>query len=122
MKFVILLPLVTIITGCASTQYSAWEGDGIREGSGGVRKNHSGVDFWITGEPNQPYQIIGVIEDERSSGLIQQAIYRDNIASKVREVGGDGVVRKARDENVEFMSGDDIFSDVTTVLYVIEYQ
>ena len=122
MRLIALPFLIILLTGCVSTQYSSWEGDGIREGSGGVREEYNGVAFWTSGEPNRPYRIIGVIEDERSSGLIQQAIYRDNIATKVKEVGGDGVIRQTRDENVDFMSGDNIFTEVSTVLFVVEYK
>lgn len=122
MRLIAILFLITLFTGCVSTQYSSWEGDGIREGSGGVREEYKGVDFWTSGEPDRPYRIVGVIKDDRSSGLIQQAMYRDNITAKVKEVGGDGVIQKSKDENVDFMSGDNIFTEVNTVLYVFQYR
>ena len=38
----------------------------VREGGYGTRKVVDGVDIWTAGEPPRKYQVLGIINDERS--------------------------------------------------------
>ena len=78
----------------AKTRFEAFEArDSVVEGRGGSRTTKDGVDFWTMGDPPRRYQVIGIIRDNRGTGVVHgNAIGSSGIAKKVREVGGDAVV------------------------------
>lgn len=78
----------------AKTRYETYEArNSVVEGHGGSRTTKDGVDFWTTGDPPRRYQIIGVIRDNRGTGVLHgNAVGSSGIAKKVREVGGDAVI------------------------------
>ena len=78
----------------AKTRYESYEArNSVVEGQGGSRTTKHGIDFWTTGDPPRRYQIIGIIRDNRGTGVIHgNAIGSSGIAKKVREVGGDAVI------------------------------
>ena len=78
----------------AKTRFERYEArDSIIEGNGGSRIEKDGIDFWTMGDPPRRYQIIGIIRDNRGTGVFHgNAIGSSGIAKKVREVGGDGVI------------------------------
>lgn len=78
----------------AKTRYEPYEArNSVVEGEGGSRMTKDGVDFWTTGDPPRRYQIIGIIRDNRGTGVFHgNAIGSSGIAKKIREVGGDAAI------------------------------
>lgn len=78
----------------AKVRFEAYEArNSIVEGQGGSRTEKDGVDFWTMGDPPRRYQIIGIIRDNRGTGVFHgNAVGSSGIAKKVREVGGDAVI------------------------------
>jgi len=76
------------------TRYESYEArNSVVEGQGGARSTKDGIDFWTAGDPPRRYQIIGIIRDNRGTGLLHgNALGSSGIAKKVREVGGDAVI------------------------------
>ncbi len=95
-----LLSVVAILSSLsaapvnARTRFEPYEArNSIVEGQGGSRTTTDGVDFWTTGDPPRRYQVIGIIRDNRGTGLLHgNAVGSTGIAKKVREVGGDAVI------------------------------
>ena len=78
----------------AKTRFESYEArNSVIDGQGGSRTTKDGVDFWTIGDPPRRYQVIGIIRDNRGTGLVHgNAIGSSGIAKKVRSVGGDAVV------------------------------
>lgn len=90
----------------AGTEFLAYEGkDAIQEGRGGERKTIDGVDFWMDGTPPHRFQILGSIRDERWEsgiiGIIRMSNLGRDIAKRVRELGGDGVILSDSHDNIK---------------------
>ena len=91
--FPILCVALLFASGCASTNYRAFEGrNTVFEGEGGTRDTVDGVDFWEFGEPPRKYQLLGIITDERPAGLIPMARLKGDIAKEVKTRGADAVI------------------------------
>lgn len=89
----VILILIGILSGCGTTEYKTFEGNNsVIVGKGGTKESINGIDFWDNGEPPRKFQIIGVIEDERSNGIITMAQMKSDIAKKAKDAGGDAVV------------------------------
>ena len=61
-------------------------------GPGGACDVKEGIEIWKMGAPPRPYQIIGIIEDDRPGAVIPMATRPAQIAAKAKERGGDGVI------------------------------
>lgn len=85
------------------TRYEPYEArNSVVEGQGGSRTEKDGVDFWTMGDPPRRYQIIGIIRDNRGTGLFHgNAIGSSGIAKKVREVGGDAAILLNQDSSIK---------------------
>jgi hypothetical protein len=90
MIFVILL--VSILGGCADTEYYTYSGSGVLVGTGGASRNVDGIDLWVTGSPPRQFRIIGYITDERLGGPLAMNGRDRGIASKAKQEGGDGLL------------------------------
>lgn len=87
-------------SGCITTNYRPYEGAAPQVGTGGTRATVSGVDIWDDGTPPRKYIVLGIIDDKRSKGRIDQASFENDIAEKVREVGGDAAILSSREEAI----------------------
>ena len=47
-SYILLFVLCVLVAGCASTNYSAFEGGRVVEGTGGTKKTVDGIDIWET--------------------------------------------------------------------------
>lgn len=95
MKRILHLCLVAIamfLSGCASTQYSDWEGSPIFQGHGGAKQIVNGIELWTDGTPPRTFRIIGVINDERNKAPIPMASFRSDIAKLAKKRGGDAAI------------------------------
>jgi hypothetical protein len=100
MKFVSIglgIIMGLLMLGCASTQYSTYEGGGVQQGTGGSKIVVEGMEIWNHGTPPRKYRIIGLIDDARRRSLIGMAGYPENLVKKAREAGGDAIILRAHD-------------------------
>ncbi|NCA89992.1 MAG: hypothetical protein EOM92_14065 [Gammaproteobacteria bacterium] len=96
--FAILSALV--VTGCA-TEYKVYEGrNNVIEGKGGTKIVVDGMEIWDNGDPPRTYQVLGVIEDSRSGGLIAQAMHNGDMVSKARAYGGEALIKLSADSEI----------------------
>ena len=77
--------------GCASTEFTPWQGTAIEQGTGGTKKVVNGIDVWQYGTPPQRYQIIGLIEDKRDPDELFGDFLGD-VTKKAQEVGANGLI------------------------------
>ena len=90
----------------AGTEFLAYEGkDAIQEGRGGEKKVIDGIDFWMDGAPPHRFQILGSIRDERWEsgiiGIIRMSNLGRDIAKRVKDLGGDGVILSDSHDNIK---------------------
>lgn len=84
----------SLLAGCATTEYKAFEGKGnVIEGKGGTKVVVDGMEIWDNGEPPRKFKVLGIIDDERPGGLIPMSQLRSDMVKKAREGGGDAVVQ-----------------------------
>jgi hypothetical protein len=103
--------LFAFVVGCAlgtgvsnaKTRFEKYESrNAIVEGTGGSRSTKDGIDFWTTGDPPRRYQIIGIIRDNRGTGVFfGNAVGSSGIAKKVHEVGGDAVILMNQNSSIK---------------------
>ena len=88
------LALATSSAASAGPKFVPYEGkDAVSEGRGGTKIVAHGIDFWTTGEPPRRFQVLGVLTDNRSPGIIYgHAVGSGKVADKVRAAGGDAVI------------------------------
>lgn len=92
-KAIAVIVAALALTGCASTDYQAWEGrNSVVEGRGGTKKVVDGMDVWTNGDPPRRFQLLGIIDDERPGGIVPMAELKHDIVNKAREHGGDAVI------------------------------
>src|SRR5262245_8722804 len=85
-----------------STDYQPLESRApvVREGGYGTRKVVDGVDVWTTGEPPRKFQVLGIINDERLQAPFEMQRYYHDIASKVKQAGGNGAIEVYSDSQI----------------------
>jgi hypothetical protein len=64
----------------------------VVECHGGTRKVVDGMDVWTHGDPPRRFKVLGIIEDEKPSGMIPMAQLKHDIVQKARENGGKAVI------------------------------
>lgn len=116
------------LSACASIEYHPHVGDEqILQGTGGALDEFDGVEFWVKGAPNKPYQVIGYIDGEFDDEWPAEDSLRSQISAKVKEIGGDGVVLNKRTtkwggtyviNGVAYDGSDEIFDEYTVFRYV----
>jgi len=96
--WLLLLPVLIFVAGCATNTVKPWSSSEVRQGKGGSVRNVDGIDIWEHGEPDRPYKIIAVIE--RSAPFVpgvalliyHAATMESALVSAAKEQGGDGIV------------------------------
>jgi hypothetical protein len=91
-NWIFMFALCLLVGGCASTNYSAFEGGRVVEGTGGTKKTVDGIDIWNNGTPPRKFKVIGIIDDVRRQSLIGMAGYEGALVKKAKEAGGDGII------------------------------
>lgn len=110
----------------AGSRFAAYEGRGaLAEGQGGTKVTTDGVDFWTTGSPPRKYQILGVLTDQRGSGLFSGSPTGSGVAKKITSLGGSAAILLGSESEV---SGAMVTNGVvgvarrnTTQLLVVKY-
>jgi hypothetical protein len=85
--------VASLLVGCASTNFKAYEGPSIFVGKGGTKTTVDGIDIWDNGEPPRKFRVLGIVEDERPGGVIPMMRLRGDIVKKAKEVGADAVIQ-----------------------------
>lgn len=94
MRIPILVILFTLLVGCATVDFQAYEGkNNLYEGQGGTKVVVDGIDFWANGSPPRKYSIVGVAVGEVGSGVGDESLIRSSVAKVVRKHGGDAAVQ-----------------------------
>jgi hypothetical protein len=89
----LLFVLLTLLAGCASTNYLVYDGrNNVFEGTGGARGVVDGMDVWEKGQPPRKYRLLGFIDDARRSHPLTNASIKSDAVKKAREVGGDALI------------------------------
>ena len=97
-----------VMFACSAPKLIEYRGPDVYEGRGRTVETYDGIDFWTTGTPNRKFKVLGYIEYNPESFAID-AISRKVLISKVKEVGGDGVVivdKKTRASGIYDFMGD----------------
>ncbi len=107
----IVLALLMLACSChfAPLQLIEYRGPDVYEGEGGTVETVDGIDFWTTGTPNCKFKVLGFIDYNPASHAVDTRISKKILISKVKEVGGDGVVivdKKTRASGIYDFMGD----------------
>lgn len=101
LRFIFLSGIAAILlSACVATSYRPYEGATPEIGTGASRTTVDGVDIWSDGTPPRRFIVIGIIDDKRSAGLIDEISFEIDIAKKVKEVGGDAAILAAKSESI----------------------
>jgi hypothetical protein len=94
LTYVIVAFVVSLSTGCATTEYKTFEArDNLYEGKGGTKVIVDGMEIWDNGDPPRRFRVMGIIDDQRPGAIIPMAQLRGDMVKKAREAGGDAVVQ-----------------------------
>jgi hypothetical protein len=89
---IFIFSMCLLFAGCASTNYSTFEGGKVIEGTGGTKRTVDGIDIWNDGSPPRKFKVIGIIDDARRQSQIEMAGFEDALVKKAKEAGGDGIM------------------------------
>ena len=88
-----VLLIAAACVSCTNTEFQSYEGrNSVVEGRGGTRKVVDGMDIWTYGDPPRRFQVLGIIQDARPSGLIPMTQMKHDIVAKARQSGGNAVI------------------------------
>jgi len=98
---VVMVLAASLLAGCATTEYKAYEGKGnVIDGKGGTKVVVDSMEIWDNGEPPRKFKILGIIDDQRPGGLIPMAQLRGDMVKKAREAGGDAIIQLNSDSQI----------------------
>jgi len=96
MKIFLVLALSLLLTACgANSEFTKHYGPESSIEGGPVMEMVDDVEIWTHGKPQKDHVVIGEVEDVRKSGLIYMVGIDGDIASSVKQKGGDGAYRTA---------------------------
>lgn len=62
--FSIIVVVAALLCGCSSTtSFRVYPGSEIFQGNGGEMRKIDGIDFWVNGDSDRKYKILGVIDE-----------------------------------------------------------
>ena len=94
MRLIAVLLAVLAMSGCATSEYRAYEGKAkVYDGTGGTKDVVDGMEVWDSGSPPRKFVVIGVVSDERGGGPIPMAMLKSDIVKKARAAGGDAAIK-----------------------------
>lgn len=104
------------LAACATTTFKVFEtrGDGIVQGRGGTKTLQDGMEIWDHGDPPRRFKVLGIIDDERSGGLVPMSQLHADVVKRAREVGGDALIQiRSQAQMVGYQTS----GNATTVAY-----
>lgn len=85
------LSLLTLLGACTQTRYYPYVGSNEQQGKGiAAKRVINGIDVWSDGTPPRKYELIGLVDDNRS-GFLRDAILQD-VTKKAKRMGGQGIL------------------------------
>jgi hypothetical protein len=87
-NLVVLAASTLLLTACAHTNFTEYRGPSVVAGKGGTVKNGDGIDIWENGDPDRKYQILGVIDDSRGTGVFAPEVSCSHLRSPVARTTG----------------------------------
>ncbi|AEV27729.1 hypothetical protein Dsui_3399 [Azospira oryzae PS] len=86
MRIFLAIALAVLLSGCATVDFQPYEGkNNSYEGNGGTKVVVDGIDFWANGTPPRKYTIIGMVVSEVGSGVGDESLIRNAVASEVKK-------------------------------------
>jgi hypothetical protein len=99
---------VLLVTGCAiytQTSFSTWQGSNTYIGQGGTVKKVDGIDIWTLGEPNRPFRLLGIIQQNHfDNGSVMSTLAGmtsdSDLVEAAKQNGGDAIIYVSRDSKI----------------------
>lgn len=89
-----VLAIAAACSGCASTEFTPAGGrHQVVQGKGGTHIVVDGMAIWDSDGPPRRYEVIGLIEDQRSESVLPMARWHANVVKRAREAGGSALVQ-----------------------------
>ena len=85
-----LFASLLLFPGCRHVSYTTYQGTGPMQGTGGTVRSMDGIEIWENGSPNRRYTILGITDQERSSGNRKK--YDEELCQIAQKHGGNAVV------------------------------
>jgi hypothetical protein len=83
-----------LVAACATVGFQPYEDTGkVYEGSGGVKLEVEGVDFWTEGAPPRRYSILGVVMQQGSGIAGDDAATRGAVVKIAKQRGADAAIQ-----------------------------
>jgi len=93
MKQALLILLLSVLAGCATTEFKTYEAkNNVFEGKGGTKVVVDGMEFWDSGDPPRKFKVLGIIDDQRPGGIIPMAQLKGDIVKRAKVEGADAVI------------------------------
>jgi len=94
MRVIWVALVAALVAGCATVGFQPYQDGGkVYEGSGGIKLEVEGVEFWTEGAPPRRYSIIGVAMQQASGPSGEEAAARVAVAKLAKERGADAAIQ-----------------------------
>ena len=90
-KILILVGTISL-TACTSTDFTPYRGSQVFPAGAGAVKTYEGIDFWSDGQPDRPYTIVGIVEDDRPQNIFAASGKRHALIKAAKDHGGDAII------------------------------
>jgi len=130
MRFIASIAAVAIVLASGhalAADFAAYDGkDAVRDGTGGTKIVTDGVEFWTSGTPPHHYRLLGVLTDQRGTGLLSGSATGSSVARHIRSLGGDAAIILDREDQIRGAIVSNgvvgIARRATTQLLVVKYE
>lgn len=98
MGAVLAAGVVVLVAGCATAQYQPAGGKAqVAQGKGSLLRVLDGMEVWDADGPPRRYEVVGRIDDERTSGALPRPQSGANVVKLAREAGGVALIELRRE-------------------------
>jgi hypothetical protein len=98
MGAVVAAGAVALTAGCATAQYQPAGGKAqVAQGKGSLLRVLDGMEVWDADGPPRRYEVVGRIDDERTSGALPRPQSGSNVVKLAREAGGVALIELRRE-------------------------
>lgn len=92
-----VVALLVVTNVIAAPEFVPYEGDNpIQLGTGGAKEMYKDVEVWVTGMPDQEFEVLGYLADRRHKtglvGVIRMSGLEKSLAKAAKKVGGDALI------------------------------
>ncbi len=94
MRVIWVALVAALAAGCATVGFQPYAESGkVFEGGGGVKLEADGVEIWTEGAPPRRYSIIGIVMEQGSGVVADDAATRAAVAKVAKQHGADAVIK-----------------------------